>query len=61
MTGRAAVREGSCPSVRNGRADAREGKCPFTTIYIAKKKHGSSFDWPMKRSVFPSENLCFKI
>ena len=28
MTGRAVVREGSCPSVENGRANVREGKCP---------------------------------
>ena len=28
MTGRAVVREGSCPSVQNGRADVREGRYP---------------------------------
>ena len=28
MTGRAVVREGSCPSVQNGRAAVREGRCP---------------------------------
>ena len=28
MTGRAVVREGSCPSVQNGRANVREGECP---------------------------------
>ena len=32
MTGRAVVREGSCPSVQNGRADVREGRYPVGQV-----------------------------
>ena len=34
MTGRAIVREGSCPSVQNGRADVREGRCPGGQVSV---------------------------
>ena len=34
MTGRAGVREGSCPSVQKGRADVREGRYPGGQVSV---------------------------
>ena len=34
MTGRAVVREGSCPSVQKGKADVREGRYPGGQVSV---------------------------
>ena len=55
MTGRAVVREGSCPSVQTGRADVREGKYPFTPpSYLAKQKRGVARASPREKLAYPS-------
>ena len=38
MTGRAVVREGSCPSVQKGRADVREGRYPGGQVSVYPRR-----------------------